>query len=93
MSKLKNKIKENRRKNKNVKIKARLIRGSLTGLAPIHVKISKEAIINQNSSFFLKKNELLKFRGFLKIGKRTTIIEQIKAITPPILLGMQRRMA
>ena len=68
--------------------------GSSTGRAPIQVRMSKDATINQNNicdrglnwlpTLFLKKVKA----GRIKITRAIA-----KAITPPNLLGIERRIA
>jgi hypothetical protein len=62
-------------------------------LAPIHVRIIIILINIQNINFFIGMNGLeIIFLDF-KIGNINIKIERIKAITPPNLLGIHRKIA
>jgi len=70
------------------------MKGGSTGHAPIYVKIKKILIKNQNS--ILVKGYIHNGRNLLciEIGKvKITIIERKRAITPPSLFGILRRIA
>jgi len=67
--------------------------GCSTGFAPIHVRMINEALIIQNINldfiFILLEENIL----FLNGSTMMIIIDRIKAITPPNLLGIERKMA
>jgi len=67
--------------------------GASTGLAPIQVKIRNRMLRDQNINFFVMSYFVL--ITFLVLNGKITMmrIEATKAITPPNLFGMERRMA
>jgi len=67
--------------------------GYSTGFAPIQVKMIKDILINQNVVFFFRLNFIEINFCFLKDRINKIKIDATKAITPPNLLGIERKMA
>jgi len=68
--------------------------GSSTGWLPIHVKTKKVATRTQKVAWDSGRNELDSFLDVLRRGiKNKTNIAATSAITPPSLLGMDRKIA
>lgn len=68
--------------------------GSSTGRAPIQVKINKTLNSAQIENFITKLKEFdLNIQNFKKGKTYNTATDKTKAITPPSLLGIERRMA
>ena len=86
-----------RRKNEKYVIVASwpiITYGSSTGRAPIHVRINHLATIVQNMSWAIGLNEYLVFLLVLENGRIRRISSAIaRAITPPNLFGIERRIA
>lgn len=74
-------------------IRLNLSNGASTGLAPAHVRIQNRMVNIQKELFLNGENfelsEYLFLNGKIEIIK----IESTKAITPPNLLGIERRIA
>jgi len=69
------------------------IYGASTGRAPIQVRSKKVATNNQNK-ICLNKLNCVDFNTIFMCGKMSKIkIDITKAITPPSLLGIDRRIA
>jgi len=67
--------------------------GTSTGFAPIHVRIKNEVARTQNEIFLIGLY-LVDIECFFLKGKITMIrIDKTRAITPPNLFGIDRRMA
>lgn len=67
--------------------------GSSIGFAPSTVSTPKEAIVTMLFSLVVGLNLFLDFLFFLAIGVAITRILSTKAITPPSLLGIARKIA
>lgn len=67
--------------------------GSSTGLAPIHVRISRIARIDHSFSFLVGLNFVVLIDFFVIIGIINTRIDVTRADTPPSFDGMARRIA
>jgi len=67
--------------------------GYSTGFAPIQVRMMNVILINQKVIFFIMLNFIEISFWFLKDKIIKIRMEATKAITPPSLLGIDRRMA
>jgi len=83
--------KKNRKKV--AKICAIWINGFSTGHLPIHDKIINEVNSIKNINCIIGLNDADIFLVFMKAGKHRMIMEVIRAITPPSLLGIDRKIA
>ena len=73
---------------KNCPIK---INGSSTGHIPIHDKINHEFISIRSKIFIGRQNLLADFLIQNRLGKYKTKIANKRAITPPSIFGIDRR--
>jgi len=85
-------IKKNKKK-KVVKICPIWINGLSTGHLPIHDKIINEINNIKNINCIIGLNDADFFLMFIRAGKYRIIMEVIRAITPPSLLGIDRKIA
>jgi len=67
--------------------------GYSTGFAPIQVRMMNVILINQKVIFFIMSNFIEISFWFLKDKITKIRIEATKAMTPPSLLGIDRKMA
>lgn len=71
-----------------------IIKGSSTGMPPIHVKISTSATRVQNKNWVKgRKVSPCCFEVWRRGTSMNTRIENSRASTPPSLFGIDRRMA
>lgn len=71
-----------------------IINGYSTGCPPIQVNVNRSATKIQNMHWLSGRNIMLRCLDRWSSGKSIRIrIENTKAKTPPILLGMDRRIA
>lgn len=70
------------------------IKGVSTGCPPIHVSVIRSATRIQNRHWLIGRNVRLRKGEVWSNGSKTKIkIDSTKAITPPSLLGIERKMA
>ncbi len=70
------------------------INGVSTGCPPIHVSVIKSATRIQNKHWLRGRNVRLRIGEVWSRGSKIRIrIDKTRAMTPPSLLGIERRMA
>ena len=71
-----------------------MMEGFSTGCPPIHVRVNKLATSTQNRHWLSGRNIMLRCLAVWRWGIRAKIrIDMASAITPPSLLGIDRRIA
>lgn len=71
-----------------------MMKGCSTGWPPIHVRVNRSATRIQNKHWLIGRKIILRCLELCRKGRRIRIrIDKTRAITPPSLLGIERRMA